>query len=287
MLAGAAFCVSCLQAQQVTLGEIARTHGVPVRLLSEQELRQPITSFAVSGPGSPFLVAYYDDDGSGRVPAVLHVIRYDERSVGVQRAELRGVPEIPDFFGGVTPIMSEECLGSVLGVFEADGLIFLDTHINPSAGCTLILDTGLHFEATVFGFRATDEPHADLVFESNTVHFAPTHSPKLEIYDVRKKDLQVLYPQPGDSRRSAFAEKLRRILPPESWCREKNMTCDPKKFTTEISHAVMDTSGASLRFTVTMTASEGFGPSVARELPDETVDYRCSKNQGKWVCSAQ
>lgn len=66
-----------------------------------------ITSFAVSAD-APFLLAYYVDDGSGRLNPPLHVVRYDRERADLKRADLRDVPAILNVYAqGGRPFMKQ------------------------------------------------------------------------------------------------------------------------------------------------------------------------------------
>lgn len=76
--------------QAETLGNELRSANIPERLFSGSELTKKITSFAVAN-GDPYLLAYYDDDGSGILHLPLHVIRFDRKTRNLNRADLNGI----------------------------------------------------------------------------------------------------------------------------------------------------------------------------------------------------
>jgi hypothetical protein len=73
----------------------------------------------------------------------------------------------------------------------------IDTHINPSAGCVLILKSDLSFSAGLFGWVVA-KIDGNIVFEGNAIHFAPTHPARLSIFDPRRAMLSPIYPEKTD-----------------------------------------------------------------------------------------
>src|SRR5271157_654540 len=210
------------------LGNLLAAHKLPADILPRSEAQQSITSFAVSSDNLPFLLAYYDDDGSGTLPPVLHVIRYDVRTGNLRRADLRGAQpaETFDGFDSVMTQVSNICLGSALNISEMNGFITIDTHISPSAGCVLILDSNLKFSAGLFGWVMA-KIDRDIIFQENTIHFAATNPSRLSIYNPQRKDLNQIFPEKDDAKRKQFSAELREHLPSIDWCTEHNNPCDP------------------------------------------------------------
>ncbi len=220
-------------AESVTLESLLHEHQVPVTGLSEQERQQAITSYAVSKDGPIFLVAYYDYDGSQWLPSLMHVFRFDTTTGHASRGVLRrNEISIDSRFGEISKI-PETCLGSALHISEENGLIAIDTHINPSVGCVLLLDSDLRFKAALPGWvlgRVANQ----LIIEGNMMHFAPTSPESLGVFDPVKKQFTPIYPAAGDERRRGFSKLLREHLPSRAWCLKFNNPCDPDNFTTSI-----------------------------------------------------
>ncbi len=168
------------------LGDVLAAHNVALDVLTVRERQQPITSFAVSAAEFPFLIAYYDDDGTGTLPAVLHVFRYDARIRALSRTDLRGEGVASAGRGGLMRYLSDTCMGSALAVSERNGFVTIQTHINPSAGCVLILTSDLKWTAGLWGWVLAPVGKM-LLFEENTIHFAPVHSARIALYDPRRR----------------------------------------------------------------------------------------------------
>ncbi len=259
------------------LEEVLAKHRVPLENFSAAERAHTITSYAASEGDAPFLLAYYDDDGSGLLKAPLHILRYDGRN-GLKRAELRGVDEMAP---GAMHQLSTSCLGSVLSVQENAGLVFIDTHINPSAGCVLILSPTLQFKVALWGWTLGFLDHF-LMLHGNEVHFADTHPLTVDVYDWKAETLLEVYPPKNDPRRKSFSAALASRLPTEEWCRNQNVPCDPSQFSGDISDLKIDEAALSFSFTATMSP-EGFGDKAEREVSSEAVRYVFHRVGGKWI----
>jgi len=195
-----------------TLGAVLSANKLSPNLIPENDRQQPITSFAVSTENSRFLLAYYDDNGSGGLPPVLHVLRYDRQTEDLRRTDLNGI-EIPiQIVHEVMTQVSSNCMGSALNISEKVGLIIIHTHINPSAGCALILTSDLGFIAGLGGgVLATID--GNIIFVENTIHFAPTHPARVSAYNLQQKKLTPIYPMENYSARKQFSSELQNHLP--------------------------------------------------------------------------
>jgi hypothetical protein len=265
------------------LGEVLTLHGVTLGALSAQELREPITSYAASAGNAPFLLAYYHDDGSGMLNDELHLLRYDRRRRSLQRAALQGGQQFSR--EGVMSAVSSECLGAVLSISEADGYIAIDTHINPSSGCLLVLTTNLRFSAALYGWL-TARIGTNLLFTESMVHFAPTHSERFSLYDPRNKHRVSIYPAPGDSARAAFSSDLEAHLPTPDFRARQNLACNPEEFSVDLDDVQVAANADSFSFEAHMSA-EGFGEAAERLVAARTVRYVCHRRHGRWVLSTE
>lgn len=266
-----------------TLASMLAAHKIPANILPSSDTQQPITSYAVSSDNRPFLLAYYEDDGSGMLPPVLHVIRYDMRTGKLSRANLHGVQNVEPIrgFDHVMQRVSPVCLGSALNISETNGFITLDTHINPSAGCVLILKSNLEFSAGLFGWMMA-RIDGDIIFQENTIHFAPTHPSRLSIYNPRQKVLSRIFPKEGDEARRQFSAELRKHLPSPDWCEQHNNPCDPNNFTTNLDPVIVKEREQTFAFDAHMIP-EGFGDDAQRSVKPITVHYVVRRINGQWV----
>ncbi len=268
-----------------TLGAVLTANKLPPDLITENERQQPITSFAVSTENSRFLLAYYDDDGSGGLPLVLHVLRYDQQTGDLRRTDLHGI-EIPfHILHEVMTRVSSNCMGSALNISEKAELVVIHTHINPSAGCALILTSDLSFIAGLGGgVLATID--GNIIFVENTIHFAPTHPARISAYNLHQKKLASIYPTETDAGRKQFSTEPQNHLASPSGCREQNISCDPENVSADIQHVTINETEKSFEFDAQMTP-EGFGEDAERSIKPKTIHYICSMKDSKWVLTSE
>lgn len=256
---------------RLSLGDVLRKNDIPVERMSSAERERGVAQWMAGRDGTKVLVAYSLREDDGAETPFFHLLRYDPAKAGLKQVRVEPEGECGDRFWGMEPVV---------------GMMGLQMSPNPSAECLILIDERLRVVDQLAGIFA-GTVRGQVILYGNTIHFAPTHPQELLIYDPATRKQVTVYPQAGDTRRKAFTAKLRRVMPPDAWCRENNKGCDPKDFTTELSNVVVDASGMSFRFKATMTASEGFGEKAEQMARDEAVTYACSWNQGKWVCSAQ
>lgn len=267
-----------------TLTSLLTAYGVPPAVLPEKDREQPITSFAVSSARGLFLLAYYDDDGSGTLSPPLHVIRYDKQTMHLFRADLQGSPTKFHGFDDVMSEIPDICLGSALNIYEKNDLVLVDTHVSPSAGCILILTPDLKFTSALSGWTL-GQIGDNIIYEVGMVHFAPIHAGRLAIYNPRLKQRTLVYPAPADPARAQFSEQLKKYMPARELCTQQNLPCDPTLFSTDIQHAAVNEPDNSFTFDALMTA-EGFGERAKQSIPAQTVKYKFRLENGKWVRDA-
>jgi hypothetical protein len=268
-----------------TLGDVLAAHRIPAYVLPEKEVRQSITSFAVSADNLPFLLAYYDDDGSEILPPILHVIRYDGRTGELLRKDLQGVDEPFRGFDGVMVHISSNCMGSALAISESNGFITIDTHVSPSAGCILILKPDLSFSAGLSGWVLA-KIDGSLILQESMIHFAGTHPSHIYVYNPLLRKLSLIYPPKRDPKREEFSKELRKYLPVSKWCMEDNSPCDSESFSADVGPVLVNEREHSFVFDVQMTP-EGFGDDAARWVNPTTVHYVCTWKSGRWILASQ
>jgi hypothetical protein len=262
-----------------TLRTVLAKHSLSLDGLSVRDLDQPITSYAESADATPFLIAYYDDDRSGILKSPLHVLRYAAND-GYSRADLAGVD------GPLLPVMREvnsDCLGSALHNRQIAASILIDTHITPSAGCVLALSSELRFKTGLEGWTL-DTVGCLVIVHGNEVHFADTHPSTVAIYDLESGRFEEIYPPKEDRWRDRFTAALRTRLPSEAWCRRENKSCDPTRFTSDVSNLEVDRASQGFSFTVNMVP-EGFGDKAESEIAPVTVRYKFWLQHGRWIHS--
>ena len=268
-----------------TLESVLADRSIPLTGLSDQERQQAITSFAVSKGGPVFLIAYYESDGKQVLPPLIHILKFAWRDGRVSRGALRDTDIRIDPAMGEISKFASVCLGAALNISEESGLIAIDTHINPSAGCVLLLDSNLHFKAALPGWllgRVANQ----LIVEGNMMHFAPISPESLGIFDPDRNQFTAIYPAAEDARRRRFSQLLREQLPSRAWCEEFNNPCDPEHFSTGITNVKTDAPRKAFSFEATMSA-DGFGKDAEAVIRPQTVRYECVFRDGKWALTSE
>jgi len=231
-----------------------------------QNLNERITSFAVLDSATHFVIAYYIDDGSGLLSPPLLVGRYNKKEQGWKTTALRNVG---------APFLGTEvnCLGSVTAIRQMPGFIFIDTHLNPSAGCLVVFSDDLAVRKALSGWYLAAFRSGLLVFHRSQIHFAPTHPMEIAVYNLQSDAQTQIYPPLQDPIRAEYVERLRSLMPGEDWCREHNTSCDPRQFSNEIWGAVAVNEEAGAMAFVARFDPGGLVPKEVQErTPDLTQD---------------
>ena len=200
-----------------TLAEALAPYSLPGQS-AVPRLNSPITSYATLDDPSEFVIAYYLATPDNLLRFPLFISRLDKSDGTWTHAAL----DQPKVFGALpsTPSIGTDCMGSVLEIRENAGRYFLDLHWNPSAGCLLILNRDFTVHHALPG-GVVAFLRGGVIWERNTVHFAPTHPEQLWLYDPQTRRSQRLYPQPKDQLRKAFSKRLAEVVDPEQ-CRRND-----------------------------------------------------------------
>lgn len=154
------------QSEWPTLRQELRKHGIPAEAFPDAD--RQITSFAVQSDADWFAIAYYWHMGSDRLPDELR-LRTLDRATGVWRETTIG-PEVREG-------------GSALRIARRAGFVYLDLHVNPSAGHLLVLTENLGLKHHLMGWSSLPLPDGRMVYERNMTHFAPFHAASASLYD--------------------------------------------------------------------------------------------------------
>jgi hypothetical protein len=186
-----------------TLGSVLARNGIPATGREASDLNRKITSFAFLDAPDSFVIAYYPDDGDGRVGDTLKVDLYRKGPSTwlTQRFErdATGGAEGHPAFGG-----------SVERIFRSAGFLLLETHVNPSAAYTLVLDKDLTYRDSISGWPLAVFRDGLVVYQHSEIHFAPTHYAEVSVYSLGAKKQWLIYPRkPYQPVRQAHVEKVR------------------------------------------------------------------------------
>ena len=253
-----------------TLRQTLQDHAVPISGFTLQELDAAVDSAAVVSDEGRFLLAYPTFEGGEAVRGPLQVIAFDRTTGKLVRRRIN------------SPEVSEFCLGSVLEIAQQAEYLLIETHINPSASCTLILGTDLRVVHTLFAWKVAQLGPRGLLLEEDQIHFAPVHPLRLTVFDLASGQMQEIYPPDNDSLRARFSKDLSSHLPPRSWCAEHNHPCDPASFDEELRNPVFaQASGTRVAFIVTFSA-ERFGDDAARSIGLRSAMYVYRREEDGW-----
>jgi hypothetical protein len=254
-----------------TLRQVLQQNGIPISGFLPAELQAQVSSSAADSNAEAVFLAYPAERGEEMIGPPLSVVVYHRTTRKVVRRAIAP---------GET---SDECTGSVLGISEQAGYILVETHINPSASCTMVLDADLRVRHTLFGWSVARLGTAGVLLEEDEVHFAPVHPLRLEVFDLAGGRRQEVYPPDGDALRAQFSRELRPHLPSDSWCREHNHPCDASSFDEELGEAVFaDAAGTKFGLIVTYDAG-GFGEDAGRVIGSRSVLYIYRRSADSWT----
>lgn len=218
------------QASPQTLRDILSAKSLPVAGAKLVNLEKKIAGGAELDDSNQFAIAYYLDDGTGLLNPPLFVDRYDKKNKQWQSAALPGATQEK------SANVDDVCYGSIEKFNSSDGRLFLDTHINPSAGCLLVLSPDLKLEASLDGWLLGQLRSDLLIYQRSEVHFAPVHPAEVAIYDLRsKRDETIFPPKTPTAIRQARTAQLREFYKTHAdWCQKNNDPCDPEAFDSDV-----------------------------------------------------
>jgi len=273
------------RSEENTLRQALFVKHLPIEAAKLANLDKNITSWAELDDADQYVIAFYLDDGSGMLNPPLFVDRFDRKASAWNSAELS------DARAKVERIeIDTECLGSILGIQSSAGHLFLNTHINPSAGCVLVLSAELKLQVSLYGWVVGHLGEDALVYHRSEVHFAPVHPAEIAIYDLRsKRDITIFPPKPESPIRQARSAQLAEFYKVnKDWCTKNDDPCDPESFDSELGEKVAtNDSQAALAFLISYEqiqlvqgdVQKPSGPKnvlyIYRRVDDETkMEYR-------------
>ena len=204
-----------------TLGDALRASGVRVTAETVPEARVPITSYSVLRDRQAYVIVYYRDQGTGALVPPLFVARLDRITgrwtrVAIDEQAIRPAPSA--------------CLGSAVSARKAGGMLLIETHVNPSAGCTLVLAEDLAVRDVLSGWPMAAFADGRIVYQHSQPHFVAVHPLEVSIYDPGSRTHRAIYPpRPPPPLRLEHMRKVQALYSPD-WCMARNHPCDPERF---------------------------------------------------------
>jgi hypothetical protein len=280
-------CLMAHAADPETLGDVLTQHGLSAALVTAEQANQTLSSYVVAvtldgAPHQPFLLAYYDLGIQSKLnlPGILTVLSYDEAGKKLKQAHLQVESKSSQVGAPVSTHLSDECFGTVENIETKRGFIRIGTHLGPNAGCLLVINPDLTFQAALHGWKEGDV-RGSVIFRPSTPHFVAVHPTTLWVYNPADKASAQLYPQPNDPQRAAFSAELSKHIPAQDYCREHNLACDPNVFSSDVMDLKSSDETGQVFFDIRMTA-EGFGDAAA-SIPPASGNYVAMFEKGKWL----
>lgn len=214
-----AWCVPAARAQ--TLRDVLGNYEIPVSPGGPRDLDRTITSYALERAPDLFVIAFYVvGPDPGLLGDTLRVSAWDRTARRWSHASL--------LRGGV---------GSILDVHHSAQHVYLDTHSSPSAGRLIVLTRALAPVQRLDGWLLRLVSNRWVIYHKNQVHFAPTHSTELWVYDATTGADRALYPRrPFGPVRRRYVDSTRALFAQvgEGWFRTRNHHMDPERFDSEM-----------------------------------------------------
>lgn len=216
--------------EKSTLRETLRAKNLPIDAGTLKNLEKDIAGGAEFDDSNQFVTAYYLAGESDAVDSPLYVDRFDRGSGKWQEGKLESADsKEADRVDG-------PCLGSVMEIQEFGDYLLLDTHINPSAGCMLVLGRNLRLRASLYGWFLAGLPPSRVLYRRSEIHFAAVHPLEIAVYDLANGKDSTIFPQTADSPiRADLTKRLNAFFAAhQDWCREHNHPCDSKQVDSEL-----------------------------------------------------
>jgi hypothetical protein len=141
--------------------------------------------------------------------------------------------------------------GSISTINRGKNYVYVTAHLNSSASNTFVLTRDLQLQREIYGYPAIVLASDTIVFQNSQIHFAPTHTTELSVYDPTRKLERKIYPPASSDRvRLDFVERVRAAyrLRGEDWFRINNHHMNPESFDSSIGVLRADEAGRTLAF---------------------------------------
>lgn len=278
----------CLAAE--TLAEMLAREGIREDLCRAEDLSKEVNGLTErENPDSRILAAQVLQPGASTPDDFFYAFRLDKKSHSWTGAKL-GWPVLdPDKF--VDP--AESCQGgAITRIDQTDRYIYFNGHINPSAGCTMVVTRDLEFQGTFYGWVVGQFKNELVIYEHSEIHFAPTHYVELSLYDPIHHTSRKIYPlKPYQSVRAAYIAKVKavyeaccpKVLPdktigmPGAGCSPRfgNHHCDPELFDNHLAGDVLTKDDTDSLVFSTVFSDE------TKEQPEVVYIFRNVSNKEK------
>jgi hypothetical protein len=265
-----------------TLREVLAAEKLPLDAEALRNLDAKISSGAELNDAQQFVIAYYVLDATGQLNPPMYVDVYNRAAGRWKSGEIRAGTEKEKG-------ADDNCFGSVLAVVAFSDSYALETHINPSAGCELIVSRDLKVKASLYGWIVGHFGDGGIVYHRSQIHFATVHPTEIAIYDpATGKDFNIFPRAPFQEVRLQVTRELREFYKThQDYCQKANDPCDPLEFDSSLEGKVVtDDREHAMAFVISYDI-QGYGQSddkpggpseviyVYRHVNDEAkMEYR-------------
>ncbi|MGB6599424.1 MAG: hypothetical protein WA829_09155 [Candidatus Acidiferrum sp.] len=253
-----------------TLREVLAEEKVPANAETLHNLDAKISSGAELNDAQQFAIAYYLLDSTGELNPPIFVDVYDR---GTSRWKSGAIKA-----GGAKEESADDhCFGSVLAVLGFSDSYALETHINPSAGCEIILSRDLKVKASLYGWIVGRFGDGRIVYHRSQVHFATVHPAEIAIYNpATGKDFNVFPRAPFQEVRQKLTGELREFYKThQDYCQKANDPCDPEEFDSAVEGKVAtDDREHAMAFVISYEV-QGYGQDEHKPGGPAEVVYVC------------
>jgi hypothetical protein len=256
--------------EEKTLREVLAAEKLPLDAETLHNLDAKISSGAELNDAQQFVIAYYLLDSTGQLNPPIFVDLYDRGAGRWESGEIRAGTAKE---GGA----DDNCFGSVLAIAAFSDSYALETHINPSAGCEIILSRDLKVRASLYGWIVGHFGDGGIVYHRSQVHFATVHPAEIAIYDpAAAKDFNIFPHAPFQAVRLQLTEKLREFYKTrQDYCQKANDPCDPEEFDSSlVGKVVTDDREHAMVFVISYEL-QGFGQDEHKPAGPSEVVYVC------------
>lgn len=222
------------QGEGKTLRQVLSSDQMPVDAPSLQNLGKVITSGAELNTQNEFVIAYYISDGTETLNPPIYIDAYDRETQKWKSGTIESADAKREG-------ADNECFGSVLSISALPAGYALETHINPSAGCELILSRELEFKTSLYGWIVGHFGDGGILYHRSQVHFATVHPAEIALYDAATGKDQTIFPRkPFQAVRLEISKQLQEFFQAHAdYCRKADDPCDPESFDSELKGEVV------------------------------------------------
>ncbi len=257
-----------------TFREVLNNYGIPLKAFSEPELEANVASGRAAEIGTTIALVYPTAGENAKLGPPFHVVLFDRTSKKLARRLIFSTARDSDPQAEVSGI----CFGAVMGLSEQGGDVLFTTRINPSAGCTVVLNSELWVSQVVMGWPLAQLDDSRVLMEENMVHSHAIHSARLEMLDLMTGGLTEVYPPVEDALRLKFSADLEKNGSADSSC----ATCDPKYFEEEVPGPVfVNDTGSRFGF-ISVFDPKHFGAKAEHDIGKRFVMYVYQRQPDGW-----